>query len=342
MINRNSVLIIAEAGVNHNGDMQLAYQLIDAAVDAGVDIVKFQTFKTELLVNKQAKKADYQIANTGNHNSSQYDMLKQLELTEEQHYQLAAYCKQKGIKFWSTAFDIESVHFLKSMGITLGKIPSGEITNLPYLQAMAANFDTLIVSTGMCTTEEVEAAILALENAGARRDKITILHCTTEYPAPLQDVHLNAMKAMGNYFNMQYGYSDHTEGIAIPIAAVALGATVIEKHFTLNKNLPGPDHKASLEPHELKAMVAGIRAVEKALGTNLKQPSEVELKNKLVARKSICAATDLPQGTLIGETHLVMLRPGTGISPMDLDKVLGKKLQINLSAGTPLTWEMLA
>jgi len=341
MTHRSNTLIIAEAGVNHNGDMRLAYQLIDAAVNAGVDIVKFQTFKTEQLVNKEAKKAAYQIANTGDSQNSQFEMLKQLELTEAQHYELAAYCSKRGIQFWSTAFDIDSVRFLRTMGITLGKIPSGEITNLPYLQVMAQSFEHLIVSTGMCTIDEVEAAIEALTQAGALRQNITILHCTTEYPAPLDDVHLHAMKAMGVYFNMPYGYSDHTEGIAVPIAAVALGATVIEKHFTLDKSLPGPDHKASLEPDELKAMVAGIRTVEKALGNETKQPSQAELRNRLVARKSICVNKDLPQGTVLNLSDVTMLRPGTGISPMELPKVVGKQLKVGTVAGTPLQWEML-
>lgn len=320
----NRTLIIAEAGVNHNGSMELAKQLVDAAVDAGADYVKFQTFKADKIASKHAAKAEYQQQATGNR-ESQLDMLKRLELNEAAHYELLDYCQQKNIRFLSTAFDTESIDLLKKIGITLGKIPSGEITNLPYLRKMAASFPDLILSTGMTTMEELEAAVAALQKAGAAKERLTILHCNTEYPTPFLDVNLQAMNTIGRQIGVPVGYSDHTAGIEVPIAAVALGATVIEKHFTLDRTMEGPDHKASLEPNELKAMVTAIRHIEMALGHAAKTPSASELKNKSIARKSIVAARPIKAGQILAETDLAVKRPGTGISPMQWDEVIGKK-----------------
>ncbi|MBB1149733.1 MULTISPECIES: N-acetylneuraminate synthase [unclassified Myroides] len=319
-------IIIAEAGVNHNGDLANAFALIDHAVEAGVDYIKFQTFKADALVSKNAKKAEYQIANTGNGNDSQLEMLKKLELSKEDHTQLLAYCEQKGIKFFSTAFDLESLAYLKDVGLDLVKIPSGEITNLPYLRKAARLFNEVILSTGMCSLAEVEAALEVFIAAGIAKDNITILHCNTEYPTPMQDVNLKAMNLIQDKLGVAVGYSDHTMGIEVPIAAVALGATVIEKHFTLDRTMPGPDHVASLEPQELKAMVAAIRNVEMAIaGTGLKEPSHSELKNIAIARKSIVAKKNIRQGELLSEENVTVKRPGNGISPMKWDSVIGSK-----------------
>ena len=317
------VLIIAEAGVNHNGSMELAKQLIDAAADAGVDYVKFQTFKTENLVTKEAKQAEYQQRNA--QDDSQYAMLKKLELSQEQHYELIDYCKQRGVRFLSTAFDFESVDFLHSLNLGVWKIPSGEITNYPYLKKIAQYGEPVILSTGMSTNEDVDAAIKALCDNGLKREQMTLLHCNTEYPTPMQDVNLRAMNAMRERFGVKVGYSDHTKGIEVPIAAVALGAEVIEKHFTLDKSLPGPDHKASLEPQELKAMVSAIRNIEQALGDGEKHVSDSERKNMPIARKSIVAARDIKQGELLTEDNLTTKRPGNGISPMRWEEVIGMK-----------------
>jgi N,N'-diacetyllegionaminate synthase len=319
----NKVNIIAEAGVNHNGSIELAKQLIDVASDAGADIVKFQTFKAEKLVRKSAKKAIYQITNTGN-DESQFEMLKRLELGYNHHAELIHYCTTKGIQFLSTPFDLESIDFLKSMGLVIGKIPSGEITNLPYLRKMANCFDELILSTGMSTMSEVEEAITAITLSGFSKDKITVLHCNTEYPTPFEDVNLRAMQTIAKVCGVKVGYSDHTPGIEVPIAAVALGASLIEKHFTLDRNMEGPDHKASLEPNELKSMVKAIRHIEAALGDNIKIPSTSEIKNKVVARKSIVAARSIVMGELLSEENLTVKRPGDGISPMQWDKVVGQ------------------
>ena len=315
------VLIIAEAGVNHNGSMDLAKQLIDAAADAGVDYVKFQTFKAENLVTKDAKQAEYQQRNA--QDDSQYAMLKKLELSQEQHYELIDYCKQKGVRFLSTAFDFESVDFLHSLNLGVWKIPSGEITNYPYLKKIAQYGEPVILSTGMSTNEDIDAAIKALCDNGLMHEQITLLHCNTEYPTPMQDVNLCAMEAMREQFGVKVGYSDHTPGIEVPIAAVALGAEVIEKHFTLDKTLPGPDHKASLEPQELKAMVSAIRNIEQALGDGEKHVSESERKNMPIARKSIVAARDIKQGEVLTEDNLCVKRPGNGISPMRWEEVIG-------------------
>lgn len=330
----NNTIIIAEAGVNHNGDMEVAKQLIDAAVEAGVDYVKFQTFVASKLVSKAAQKADYQIENTGEKNESQLEMLKKLELSEADHYLLIDYCKQKHINFLSTAFDLDSLDFLKKLGLKLFKIPSGEITNLPYIEKVARLAEEVILSTGMSTMEEIEDAITVIRQTSAA--KITVLHCNTEYPTPYSDVNLLAMNKIKEQFGVEIGYSDHTLGIEVPVAAVALGATVIEKHFTLDKTLPGPDHAASLEPAELKNMVSAIRNIEQALGAAVKAPSPSELKNIKIARKSIHLAVDKNKGEIISFNDLEMLRPGDGLSPMKMNDVIGKILKQDLPAGHKL------
>ena len=318
-------LIIAEAGVNHNGDIAKAKALIDKGAEAGVDFVKFQTFKASNLVTKQAKRAAYQDKNTQD-NDSQYEMLKKLELSQKDHQELIDYCTQKGVKFLSTGFDNESLAFLSQLGVTIAKVPSGEITNLPYLRQVASLFPEVILSTGMATIAEIKDAVKVLTDEGISKEKITILHCNTEYPTPMEDVNLKAMLHIQRELGVSIGYSDHTLGIEVPIAAVALGATVIEKHFTLDKTLPGPDHKASLEPDELTAMVSAIRNIEKAIGgSGLKEVSPSEEKNKPIARKSIVAATKIAQGEVFTPKNLTIKRPGTGISPMRWDEVIGKK-----------------
>ena len=317
-------LIIAEAGVNHNGDIAKAKALIDKGAEAGVDYVKFQTFKATNLVTKQAKRAAYQDKNTQN-NDSQYEMLKKLELSQAVHQELIDYCAKKGVQFLSTGFDIESLEFLARLGITIAKVPSGEITNLPYLRKVAALFPEVILSTGMATIIEIKDAVKVLTDNGVNKDKITVLHCNTEYPTPMEDVNLRAMLHIQQEVGVAIGYSDHTLGIEVPIAAVALGATVIEKHFTLDKTLPGPDHKASLEPEELKAMVMAIRNIEKAVGgSGLKEVSTSEAKNKPIARKSIVASKSIKKGDFFTEENITVKRPGMGISPMQWDDVIGK------------------
>ncbi|WP_026905516.1 N-acetylneuraminate synthase [Pedobacter glucosidilyticus] len=317
-------IIIAEAGVNHNGNITLAKSLVDVAVAAGVDYVKFQTFKAEALVAKQAKKADYQIVNTQNEHETQLEMLKKLELSEQDHQTLIQYCKQKGIHFFSTAFDLESLQYLADIGLDLVKIPSGELTNLPYLRKAAHLFKKVILSTGMATLAEIKAAIAVFLKEGISLKNITVLHCTTEYPTPMQEVNLKAMQTIAQEFDVQVGYSDHTIGIEIPIAAVALGACVIEKHFTLDKNMEGPDHKASLNPEELGAMVKAIRNIELALsGNGIKEPTASELKNIAIARKSITAKKHIKAGTPFTEDNITTKRPGTGLSPMLWDSIMG-------------------
>ena len=318
-------IIIAEAGVNHNGNLQMALQLVDAAAQAGVDYVKFQTFKAEKLVTKNAQQANYQKKNIGDAQSedSQFAMLKRLELSESDHAAIIEHCKLRGVKFLSTAFDLDSMDFLASLKPELWKVPSGEVTNYPYLRKIAQYSQPVVLSTGMCSMDDVKNAIDALTKNGLSRDKITVLHCNTEYPTPMHDVNLRAMLTIAQECGVEVGYSDHTLGIEVPIAAVAMGATVIEKHFTLSRELPGPDHKASLEPAELKAMVSAIRNVEKALGTGIKQPSPSEQKNIAIARKSIVAATHIKAGELFNESNLTVKRPGNGISPMLWDKVIG-------------------
>ena len=320
------VLIIAEAGVNHNGSIEIAKQLVDKAVDAGVDIIKFQTFKAEKLVSKSAKQADYQKKNIGSTaDDSQLNMLKKLELSHEDHEALIQYCKQKGIRFFSTAFDMESIDYLHSLNLGLWKIPSGEITNYPYIKKIAQFHEPVILSTGMCGMEDISAAMNVLLENGVQRDQITILHCNTEYPTPFEDVNLLAMQQIKENFQVKVGYSDHTQGLEVPIAAVALGACVVEKHFTLDRNMEGPDHQASLEPDELKAMVTAIRHIEKALGSDKKTVSESERKNIAIARKSIVAARPIKKGEMITEETLTVKRPGTGISPMRWEEVIGMK-----------------
>jgi N-acetylneuraminate synthase len=317
-------IIIAEAGVNHNGNLNIAKRLIDAAVDAGVDYVKFQTFKTENLVSPSAPKADYQIENTQNQNETQYQMLKNLELSMEDHYELIAYCNKKNINFFSTAFDLESLDFLHSLNFSLFKIPSGEITNYPYLYKIGSFKKEVIISTGMCTMQEIEEAIEVLINAGTDRNRITVLHCNTEYPTPMIDVNLKAMLDIQEKLKVAIGYSDHTLGIEVPIAAVALGACVIEKHFTLDKSMHGPDHAASLEPIELKEMVAAIRNIELVLsGDGVKNPSNSEQKNITIARKSIVAKTAIKKGEAFTVENITTKRPANGISAMKWKEVMG-------------------
>lgn len=324
------VLIIAEAGVNHNGSLEIAKQLVDRASDAGVDIIKFQTFNSKNLVSKSARMAEYQQKNTG-HVESQYTMLKRLELSANDHYELIQYCEKKKIRFFSTAFDLESIDFLHSLKMGLWKIPSGEITNYPYLKKIASFHEPVILSTGMCSLEDVAAALDVFVKAGCDKQNITILHCNTEYPTPFCDVNLRAMFEIERSFGTKIGYSDHTNGIEVPIAAVAMGATVIEKHFTLDRNMEGPDHKASLEPDELKKMVESIRNIELALGSGHKSVSASEKKNIEIARKSIVAARDISKGELLSEDNLAVKRPGNGISPMRWNEVIGKTAIRNFS-----------
>lgn len=316
-------IVIAEAGVNHNGDMDLAKKLIYAAAEAGADVVKFQSFKADKLAVKSAKKASYQIVATGQM-ESQYEMLRKLELSGADHEYLFLECSRHGIEFLSTAFDVTSFDLLVKMGIKKVKIPSGELTNMPLLRYVTRLGLPVILSTGMATLGEVEAAIETIEKAGTPRTLITILHCTTEYPSPMADVNLRAMGTMKQAFGVNIGYSDHTPGIEIPIAAVALGATIIEKHFTLDRNLPGPDHKASIEPNEFKSMVDGIRNIEKAMGDGVKRPSSSELKNLPIARKSLVAIRPISAGEVFSAENIDAKRPGTGLSPMRWDEVVGR------------------
>ena len=318
------VLIIAEAGVNHNGSLELAKRLVDEAASAGVDLIKFQTFRADKLVSRTARQAEYQRHNMGTSaEDTQYAMLKRLELSLEQHEELVAHCHAKGIRFFSTAFDLDCIDYLHSLNLGLWKVPSGEITNYPYLKKIARYGEPVILSTGMCELSDIEAALQVLLSNGVRKEQITILHCNTEYPTPMKDVNLKAMLEIGRTFGVKVGYSDHTIGIEVPIAAVALGATVIEKHFTLNKAMEGPDHKASLEPEELRAMVKAIRNIEQALGDGHKTISESEHKNMAVARKSIVAACPICKGELLTEHNLTVKRPGNGISPMRWEEVVG-------------------
>lgn len=315
------VYIIAEAGVNHNGSFEIACKLVDAAKAAGVDCIKFQTFKSKNLVSQNAQKAEYQKDTTGE--GSQVDMLKRLELSYDEFLELKDYCDQVGICFLSTPFDFDSIDFLNSIDMPFWKIPSGEITNYPYLVALARTGKPVVMSTGMCEMSEIEAAINVLRKNGAQ--SIKLLHCNTEYPTPFEDVNLKAMLTMRDAFDLEVGYSDHTKGIEIPIAAVALGATVIEKHFTLDRNMEGPDHKASLEPDELARMVLSIRHIEKALGTGYKTPSASERKNIVVARKSIVAKVPIKAGEVLTEDNITVKRPGSGVSPMRWREILGTK-----------------
>ena len=319
----NRTIIIAEAGVNHNGDIELAKHLIDAAANAGADIVKFQTFNADELASKNAPKASYQMQTTGNV-QSQLEMLRQLELNEEMHEILLTHCDERAVEFLSSGFDVKSLDYLASLGATRFKIPSGEIVNLPYLRRVGGFGKSIIMSTGMATFGEIDSALEVLEGAGTSRQQITILHCNTEYPTPMQDVNLRAMCGIREAFGVAVGYSDHSSGIEVPIAAVALGATVIEKHLTLDRDLPGPDHKASLEPEEFKAMVSAIRNVQLAMGDGIKRPSPSEAKNKPTVRKSLVAAKQIRAGEQFTAENVGVKRPGTGISPMRWDEVVGK------------------
>jgi N,N'-diacetyllegionaminate synthase len=316
--------IIAEAGVNHNGSVEIAKKLVDAAFSAGADAVKFQTFKAENLVCKGMQKADYQKKNTTK-NESQYEMIKALELNHDAHYELIEHCNKSNIMFLSTPFDHESIDLLDSLKMPIFKIPSGEITNYPYLKKIAGLKKRVILSTGMSTLEEVSTAVEILLNEGVTIKDLTVLHATSEYPCPIDEVNLLAMKTLGKKFNLKFGYSDHTEGIVVPISAVALGASVIEKHFTLDRNMDGPDHKASLEPHELTLMIDGIRKIELALGDGKKTPSPSEIKNINIARKFIVASKFIKSGELFSNSNIIAKRSGKGISPIRWHEVIGQK-----------------
>lgn len=322
----SKTFIIAEAGVNHNGSLELAFKLIDAAKEAGADAVKFQSFKADKLVSKKADKAEYQKQTTDT-SESQYEMIKKLELSIDEHKKLIEYCNKIGIQFLSSPFDLDSIDLLNELGLEIFKIPSGEIINLPYLRKIGKLNKNVILSTGMADLGEIEDALDVLIDNGTDKNNITVLHCNTEYPTPFEDVNLRAMVTIKNSFGVKVGYSDHTNGIEIPIAAVALGAEVIEKHFTLDRNMKGPDHKASLEPNELKQMVSAIRNIEKALGSGIKKPSQSELKNKPIVRKSLVAIKEIKKGEKFTEEIIGIKRPGTGISPMRWDEIIGSVAQ---------------
>ena len=334
------IVIIAEAGVNHNGSVENALRLVDAAAEAGADYVKFQTFKAEKLVTAEARKADYAQRNTGE-GDRQMDMLRSLELNKNEHQQLIEHCKKQGVQFLSTGFDEEALEMLVAMGVDRIKIPSGELTNLPYLRKAASFGLPVILSTGMASLEEVRESKEALEVAGLHPDAITVLHCTTEYPAPLGEVNLRAMQIMGRELGVAAGYSDHTMGIEVSIAAAALGATIIEKHFTLDRSMEGPDHKASLEPDELKLMVRSIRNIENALGDGVKRLQTSEARNLAVTRKSIHQNRAVSAGECLSQDMLVMLRPGDGISPMEIDDLIGKRFKRDLPMHHKLSWNDL-
>lgn len=332
----SKVLIIAEAGVNHNGSIETAKQLIDVAAEAGVDYVKFQTFKTEKLVAKTAQMAEYQKRNLVSKEQSQFEMIKKLELDLEMHHVLIDHCKARSVAFLSTAFDLDSIDLLDELGVDVFKIPSGEITNKPYLKKIASKGKPIILSTGMATLGEVEDALGVLYQQGVDRRDVVVLHCNTEYPTPMADVNLRAMNTLADAFKVQVGYSDHTLGIEVPIAAVARGAVCIEKHFTLDRTMPGPDHLASLEPKELIEMVSCIRHIEQALGSGIKQPSPSERKNIPIARKSIHTSRAIKAGEVLTAADLIMKRPGHGISPMDIDVIIGAEVTRDIAADTIL------
>jgi N,N'-diacetyllegionaminate synthase len=319
----SKTFIIAEAGVNHNGSIELAKKLIDIAADAGADAVKFQTFKATNLVSKNAQKAQYQKQNMNDGDDSQFNMLKKLELDVDTHKELISYCNTKNIMFLSTPFDHDSIELLNDLGLEIFKIPSGEITNLPYLRHIGKLNKKVVLSTGMADIGEIEDALDILIQAGTKKENITVLHANTMYPTPMEDVNLKAMVTIGNTFDIAYGYSDHTLGIEVDVAAVAMGASCIEKHFTLDKTMQGPDHKASLEPKELKDMVSAIRNIELALGSSIKKPSKSETPNKEVARKSIVAKVAIKQGETLTEENITIKRPGSGINPMRWDEIVG-------------------
>lgn len=328
-------LIIAEAGVNHNGDLDMARELIAVAAAAGADLVKFQTFDAASLIAASAPKAGYQIAATGD-GESQLDMVRKLELSPADHDVLIAECERRGIGFFSTAFDVASFDLLMTLGLDRVKVPSGEITNLPFLRHVAGSGHPVVLSTGMATLGEIEDALAVLEAGGTPRERITILHCNTEYPTPMRDVNLRAMTSIAAAFGTAVGYSDHTSGIEVAIAAVALGATVIEKHFTLSRTLPGPDHAASLEPGELTAMVAAIRNIEAALGDGRKRPSPSEVGNRAIARKSLVAAMPVRAGETFTAANVTTKRPGTGLSPMRWDEVIGTVARRDFATDEPI------
>ncbi len=332
----NKVFIIAEAGVNHNGSVEIAKKLINSAVDAGVDAVKFQTFKAKNLLSKSASKAEYQRKTTKS-DESQFEMIKKLELNIEDHNELIRHCNKNNIIFLSSPFDLESIDLLKSLDIEIYKIPSGEITNLPYLKKIGYLKKRIILSTGMSNIGEIESALNILISSGTLKRDITVLHANTEYPTPMIDVNLNAMTTIANAFKVKVGYSDHTLGTEVAIAAVAMGASVIEKHFTLDRTMEGPDHKASLEPNELKTMVKSLRNIEVALGDGLKIPSSSELKNIHIARKSVIAKTMIKKGDFFCEENIVVKRPGNGISPMLYDKIIGKRSLRDFAVDEPIT-----
>lgn len=332
------VLIIAEAGVNHNGDYNLAKKMVDVAFESGADIVKFQTAIPELVMSATAPKAEYQNKTTGAADS-QLEMSKKIHLPLEDYPKLMQYCeKTVGIKFLSTPFDHVSMDFLNDMGMDIFKIPSGEITNLPYLEKVAKYRKQTIISTGMATLGEIEFALSVLMKNGISREMITVLHCNTDYPSPFEDVNLNAMLTIRNAFNVKVGYSDHTPGIEVPIAAVAIGAEVIEKHFTLDKTMKGPDHLASLDPNELKSMVRSIRNIEKAMGSRMKQPTPSESRNIHIARRSIHLNKDVKDGHVLTQDDLIMKRPGDGISPIFIGSVIGKKIRVQRPADYKIEW----
>ncbi len=342
-MNTQPVTIIAEAGVNHNGDLGKAFLLIEAAAAAGADYVKFQSFVAEKLVSPAARKADYQARNIQDDSDDfQFSMLKKLELSHDDHQKLIEHCQRTGIRFLSTAFDADGLKYLDSLHLELIKIPSGELTNYPYLRTAAQLGKPVILSTGMAAMPEIAAALAVLTDNGLSKSQITVLHCNTEYPTPMEDVNLKAMLAIAEELGVAVGYSDHTLGIEVPVAAVALGATVIEKHFTLDRTLPGPDHKASLEPDELRNMVKAIRNIELAIGgSGRKEPSNSERRNTAIARKSIHLSRALPAGHVLEEQDLIPLRPGDGISPMQWNDVTGKKLKTALPAMHRLGWNDL-
>jgi N,N'-diacetyllegionaminate synthase len=337
---KEKVIIIAEAGVNHNGDISIAKKLIDVAAESGADYVKFQTFKAKNIVTLTANKAKYQISNSNN--ESQFEMLKKLELSKNDHKELINHCKKRNISFFSTAFDCEGLEYLNNLNFHFFKIPSGEITNYLYLKKIALIGKPVILSTGMSNMSEIAAAVKLLISENLSVEDITILHCNTEYPTPMLDVNLKAMLSIKKKFNVEVGYSDHTLGIEIPIAAVAMGAKVIEKHFTLNRNLKGPDHASSLEPDELSLMVKSIRNVELAcLGDGIKIPSKSEIKNIKIVRKSMHVVRDIKNGEILNKHDIVILRPNNGINPMEWNKVIGKKLIKNIRSGECLTWDYI-
>jgi N,N'-diacetyllegionaminate synthase len=336
----NKTIIIAEVGVNHNGDIQTAKKLIDIAVNCEVDFVKFQTFKADRLVSPLAQKAKYQIRNETSKDDSQLNMLRKLELSDAEHRELISYCNSKNISFFSTAFDEEGISYLTSLNFGMLKIPSGELTNYPYLRAVGKTGLPVILSTGMANLDEIEKSINILVHYGTKRTEITVLHCNTEYPTPMIDVNLKAMLTIKDKLGVSVGYSDHTLGIEVPIAAVALGAKVIEKHFTLDRKSQGPDHKASLEPNELKDMVISIRNIEKVIsGNGVKEPSLSEKKNMHIARKSIHLSKDLKSGSIINEQDIIPLRPGDGISAINWKDIIGRRITKDLKKYTKLTFK---